>query len=176
MAPEYALSYYKDLTYRISANAIRTAIGSDCIVVGATVPRGFLPAPADGGPIVNEFGMWMKPMELYMEVVKSPLADVDSEAALGAYSMPDPFVPGRFDAAGRDIDRFGHDYFIIGDVEGRGMDDVVGAPARLAGSRRHMARRGFGHPDVHARLAGDGALPSRRRAGPRAGGIVKNDF
>ena len=37
--PDYALSYYEDLTYRISANEIRTRMGSDAVVVGGTVPR-----------------------------------------------------------------------------------------------------------------------------------------
>ena len=45
IAPEYSLSYYEDLTYRISANAIRTALGSDCVVVGGTVRSGFVPLP-----------------------------------------------------------------------------------------------------------------------------------
>jgi len=115
--PEYAVSYYEDLTYRISANAIRTALGSDCIVVGGTVPSSYAPASVGDGVTINEFGMWMKPTELYMEVVKCPLADVETEEALDAYSMPDPFSPGRFEAAKRDIDLFGKHYFVIGDVE-----------------------------------------------------------
>ena len=115
--PEYALSYYEDLTYRISANAIRTALGSDCVVVGATVPLGYAPALAGSGASINEFGMWMKPTELYVEVVKCPLAEVDSEADLAEYSLPDPYAPGRFEAARRDIDRFGKGFFVIGDVE-----------------------------------------------------------
>ena len=96
---EYALSYYEDLTYRISANAIRTALGSDCVVVGGTVARGFEPVPVGDGATLNEFGMWMKPSRLYVDVVKCPLAEVSSEAGLAAWSMPDPFAPGRFDAA-----------------------------------------------------------------------------
>jgi uroporphyrinogen decarboxylase len=115
--PEYALSYYEDLTYRISANAIRTALGSDCVVVGGTVARGFEPVPVGDGATLNEFGMWMKPSRLYVDVVKCPLAEVSSEAGLAEWSMPDPFAPGRFDAARRDIDRFGRDFFVIGDVE-----------------------------------------------------------
>ncbi|MEI6875878.1 MAG: hypothetical protein WCL50_12210, partial [Spirochaetota bacterium] len=117
ITPEYALSYYEDLTYRISANAIRTALGSDCIVVGGTVARGFVPAPVGGGASLNEFGMWMKPSSLYVDVVKCPLAEVGSVEVLDAYSFPDPYSPGRFDAARRDIDRFGKDFFVIGDVE-----------------------------------------------------------
>ena len=34
---EYAWSYYEDLSYRISANNIRTALGSDVVVVGGTM-------------------------------------------------------------------------------------------------------------------------------------------
>ena len=41
--PDYALSYYEDLTYRISANEIRTRMGSDVVVVGGTVPAGYIP-------------------------------------------------------------------------------------------------------------------------------------
>jgi uroporphyrinogen decarboxylase len=117
MAPQYAHSYYEDLTYRISANAIRTALGSDCIVVGGTVARGFTPLPAGSGVLIDEFGMGMRPTELYMEVVKCPLAEVDSETELAAYSLPDPRAPGRFEAARMDIQRFGKDFFVIGDAE-----------------------------------------------------------
>jgi uroporphyrinogen decarboxylase len=41
--PDYALSYYEDLTYRISANRVRTALGSDVVVVGGTVADGYRP-------------------------------------------------------------------------------------------------------------------------------------
>lgn len=115
--PEYALSYYEDLTYRISANAIRTALGSDCAVVGATVARDFRAVPVGDGASLNEFGMWMKPTPLYMEVVRCPLAETGSEEALAEYAFPDPFAPGRFTAAARDIARFGSSHFVIGDVE-----------------------------------------------------------
>jgi len=115
--PGYALSYYEDLTYRISANAIRTRLGSDCVVVGGTVARGFTPAPGLDGASYNEFGMLMRPSSLYVEVVKCPLEGVGSEADLNAYRFPDPYAPGRFDKAERDIARFGKDFFVIGDVE-----------------------------------------------------------
>jgi uroporphyrinogen decarboxylase len=50
-------------------------------------------------------------------VVKCPLAGVDSIDALDAWPSPDPRAAGRFDAAKRDIDRFGRDFFVLGDVE-----------------------------------------------------------
>ena len=65
---EYALSYYEDLTYRISANKVRTAMGSDCVIVGGTVKEGFVPEPVRDNITLNEFGMQMRPTPLYMEV------------------------------------------------------------------------------------------------------------
>jgi len=115
--PRYARSYYEDLTYRISANAIRTAMGSDCVVVGGTVRSGFVPEPVGEGVTANEFGMHMQPTALYVEVVKCPLADAQSAADIERFAFPDPRAPGRFEEARRDIDRFGRDYFVIGDVE-----------------------------------------------------------
>ena len=115
--PDYALSYYEDLTYRISANEIRTRLGSDVVVVGGTVPAGYRPLQVSGDITMNEFGMHMKPTSLYVEVVKCPLENIASVNEVENYSFPDPYASGRFDKAGRDIDIFGKDYFIIGDVE-----------------------------------------------------------
>jgi uroporphyrinogen decarboxylase len=115
--PEYALSYYEDLTYRISANSLRTAMGSDCAVVGGTVRDGYVPESVGGGVTRNEFGMHMKPGPLYVEVVRCPLEGAETVADIEAYDFPDPRAPGRFEAAKRDIGLFGPDYFVIGDVE-----------------------------------------------------------
>ena len=115
--PDYALSYYEDLTYRISANEIRTKMGSDAVVVGGTVPVGYKPGIVKDEITINEFGMHMKPTSLYVEVVKCPLENAMSIRDIENYSFPDPYAAGRFDKAKRDIDRFGKDYFLIGDVE-----------------------------------------------------------
>jgi uroporphyrinogen decarboxylase len=117
IVPDYALSYYEDLTYRISANEIRTRMGSDVVVVGGTVPHGYKPQAVKDDITLNEFGMHMKPTALYVEVVKCPLENAMTAADIEKYSFPDPYARGRFDKAKRDIDRFGRDYFIIGDVE-----------------------------------------------------------
>ena len=37
----YTTSYFEDVTYRISANELRTAMGSDCVIVGGSLPRGY---------------------------------------------------------------------------------------------------------------------------------------
>jgi uroporphyrinogen decarboxylase len=115
--PDYSSSYYEDLTYRISANEIRTTLGSDVVVVGGTVPSGYVPETVSGKVTKNEFGMHMMPTPLYVEVVKCPLDNANSIADIENYSFPDPFSEGRFEKAKRDIDRFGKNYFVIGDVE-----------------------------------------------------------
>jgi uroporphyrinogen decarboxylase len=117
IVPDYALSYYEDLTYRISANEIRTRMGSDVVVVGGTVPNDYKPEVIKDDITMNEFGMHMKPSPLYVEVVKCPLEHAMTAADIENYIFPDPYAKGRFDKARRDIDRFGKDYFVIGDVE-----------------------------------------------------------
>lgn len=117
LEPDYALSYYEDLTYRISANDIRTKMGSDVVVVGGTVPAGYFPEPVANDITKNEFGMHMKPTPLYVEVVKCPLDNITSAKEVEEYNFPDAYAVGRLEKAKRDIDRFGKDFFIIGDVE-----------------------------------------------------------
>ncbi len=146
IVPEYALSYYEDLTYRISANDIRTRIGSDCVVVGGTVRKGFIPEDAGGGATRNEFGMHMKPTRLYVEVVKCPLEAVESSGEIEAYAFPDPNAPGRFDKARRDIDRFGKDFFVIGDVE----LSLFELAWHLTGMEKYLVGMALGEPWVDA--------------------------
>ncbi len=117
IAPDYTWSYYEDLSYRVSANELRTRLGSDCVVVGGQVAEGFAPQTVRDNITTNEFGMHMKPTPLYVEVVKCPLAGVSSVAEVERYQMPDPNAPGRIKNAVRDIARFKKDYFVIGDCE-----------------------------------------------------------
>lgn len=117
MPADYTMSYYEDLTYRISANDIRTAMGSDCVVVGGAMRSDFVPTQISADISTNEFGMHMKPTPLYMEVVKCPLDEAETVEDITNYNFPDAYAPGRFDKAKRDIEHFGQDYFIIGDVE-----------------------------------------------------------
>jgi len=37
----YTTAYYEDVTYRLSNNDLRVAMGSDCVVVGGDLPRGY---------------------------------------------------------------------------------------------------------------------------------------
>jgi uroporphyrinogen decarboxylase len=114
---QYTTSYYEDLSYRISANALRTAMGSDCVIVGGGLPAGYQHPVRPDGCIVNEFGMVMRQGPLYMEVIEAPLADVSSVDEVEDFAFPDPGAPGRYDDAQAEIERYGGDYFIIGDLE-----------------------------------------------------------
>jgi uroporphyrinogen decarboxylase len=117
IVPDYSFSYYEDLTYRISANEIRTKMGSDVVVVGATVPSGYVSESVSGDVTKNEFGMHMKPGPLYVDVVKCPLDNAVTREDIESYPFPDPYAIGRLDKARRDIDKYSDRYFVIGDVE-----------------------------------------------------------
>jgi uroporphyrinogen decarboxylase len=113
----YSRSYYEDVTYRISANDLRTALGSDCAIVGAGLPAGYEHPKTDDGCIVNEFGMKMKQGILYYDVVGMPFAGDVTADAVRAFPWPDPLTQGRFDRAAEDIATFGQEYFVVGDLE-----------------------------------------------------------
>lgn len=113
----YTTSYYEDVTYRISANELRTAMGSDCVVVGGSLPRGYSHPVTPEGFIVNEYGMVMRQGPLYMEVVVPPLKHAASEQDIIDHGYPDPYAEGRFDDAKRAIETYKDEYFIVGDVE-----------------------------------------------------------
>lgn len=117
MPLEYTESYYEDLKYRISANKLRTALGSDCIVVGGELPEGYQLKKLENGHIINEFGMEMRQGPLYMEVVDAPLSDIETVEEAEGYDFPNPHAPGRFKRAEADIHEFGDEYYVIGDCE-----------------------------------------------------------
>jgi uroporphyrinogen decarboxylase len=113
----YTTSYYEDVTYRLSNNDLRVAMGSDCVIVGAGLPRGYAHPTDENGWLINEFGMKMREGPVYMDVVVHPLADVQTAEEIAAYSFPDPLAEGRYDDAAFYIEKYKHDYFIVGDME-----------------------------------------------------------
>lgn len=114
---DYTMSYYEDLTYRISANELRIKMGSDCVIVGGSVASNFVPEKISDTVYTNEFGMHMEPTSLYVEVVKAPLEGVETVEEIENYNFPDAYAPGRFDKAREDIAKYKDDYFVIGNVE-----------------------------------------------------------
>ena len=113
----YTTSYFEDVTYRISANELRLAMGSDVVVVGGSLPSGYShPVPAEGR-IINEFGMLMEQGPLYMQTVEAPLANATSVKDVENHPFPDPYANGRFDDAQLYTNKYKQDHVIIGDLE-----------------------------------------------------------
>ena len=114
----YTTAWYEDVTYRLSANELRVAMGSDCVVVGAGLPRGYEHPVDEEGYVINEFGMKLRQGPVYMEVVAPPpMAHFETAADVEAFEFPDPLAEGRYDDAAMYIDKYRGEYFIIGDME-----------------------------------------------------------
>ena len=113
----YSPAWFEDISHRISGNALRVAMGSDCVVVGPGPARGFHAVPDTTGVVINEFGMAMRRGIHYMELVGHPLAGVSDPGEVADFSFPDPLAAGRLDAAAREIGRYRGRYFIWGDIE-----------------------------------------------------------
>lgn len=113
----FTTAYYEDVTYRISANDPRVAMGSDCVVVGASLPRGYAHPVDASGCIRNEFGMKMRQGPVYMEVVEHPLAKVKEAKQVEDFAFPDPLAEGRYDDAAKDIEKYKPSHFLVGEME-----------------------------------------------------------
>lgn len=108
---------YEDVTYRISANELRLAMGSDVVVTGASVSDDFKIEPNEKGHWYNEYKMLMRQGDIYVEVVDYPLAHAQTKADVDAYIFPDIDAPGRYRDAEALIKKYKNDYLIIGDIE-----------------------------------------------------------
>ncbi|MGA2985821.1 MAG: uroporphyrinogen decarboxylase family protein [Terriglobia bacterium] len=142
----FTTSYYEDVTYRISGNDLRVAMGSDCVVVGASLPRGYTHPVDDSGCIINEFGMRMREGPIYIEVVEHPLAGVKGAEQVNDFVFPDPLAEGRYDDAARFIEKYRQSHFIVGDME-LTMFDMM---AQLVGLEKLLLDMAMGEPYVEA--------------------------
>lgn len=113
----YTDNLYEDVTYRISANELRTAMGSDVVVIGASVSDTFKIEKDPDGTWLNEYHMKMRQGDIYVEVVDYPLAHAQTKADIDAYAFPDPDAPGRFRDAEKLIEKFHDEYLVFGDIE-----------------------------------------------------------
>ena len=113
----YTDNLYEDVTYRISGNEIRTAMGSDVVITGASVADDFKTEIDSDGTWLNEYRMRMRQGDIYVEVVDYPLAGAQTAADIAAYSFPDPHASGRYKDVKALVKKYKDDYFIIGDIE-----------------------------------------------------------
>lgn len=113
----WSKSWFEDITFRISGNEIRTALGSDCVIVGACAAEGFKDKGEKGGVRVNEFGMKMKQGPIYVDVIGGPFESIKTASEVEHFEWPDPHDPSRYVHAEEDIAKFKDSHFIIGDCE-----------------------------------------------------------
>jgi uroporphyrinogen decarboxylase len=114
----FTTAYFEDVTYRLSANELRVAMGSDCVMVGASLPRGYEHPVDENGYATNEFNMKMRQGPIYMEVVPpAPMSHFETPDDVEAFEFPDPLAEGRFDDADMYIKKYKDEYFIVGDME-----------------------------------------------------------
>ncbi len=113
----YTNNLFEDVTYRISGNEIRIALGSDVIVTGSGTSDDFEVKKNSDGTWFNEYGMRMKQGAIYVEPVENPIAYAKTAADIETYSFPDPNAPGRYTDAEGLVKKYKDDYLIFGDIE-----------------------------------------------------------
>ena len=113
----YTDNPYEDVTYRISCNELRLAMGSDVVITGASVSDDYRIVIEEDGTWLNEYGMRMRQGDIYVEVVNYPLANAETKADILAYKFPDPDAPGRYRDAEALVKKYKDDYLIFGDIE-----------------------------------------------------------
>jgi len=113
----YTENLYEDVTYRISANELRIAMGSDVVITGASVSDDFSIKKESDGTWFNEYRMKMCQGDIYVEVVNYPLSNAETKADIDTYQFPDPDASGRYRDAEKLVEKYKKDYLIIGDIE-----------------------------------------------------------
>ena len=66
----YTQNLFEDVTYRISGNEVRTAMGSDVVVTGAAEADDFHAERDADNTWLNEYGMRMRQGEIYAEIIE----------------------------------------------------------------------------------------------------------
>ncbi|MEI6101390.1 MAG: uroporphyrinogen decarboxylase family protein [Eubacteriales bacterium] len=113
----YTRNLYEDVTYRISGNEVRLAMGSDVVITGASEREDFTPHRFPDGTWLNEYNMRMKQGDIYVEVVEYPLAQITTKADVDEYTWPDPLEKSRYRDAEYYVGKYKNEYLIIGDIE-----------------------------------------------------------
>jgi uroporphyrinogen decarboxylase len=131
---------YEDVSWRISGNEVRVALGSEIVVTGTSEAADYRPDYLPDGRWHNEYGMTMKPGELYTEVDEYPLAEVETASDIRSFSLPDLSRPGRFDDVDSLVARY-HDEFVV--IGGMGVT-IMSLIQQLAGIEKLMMDMALG--------------------------------
>ncbi len=142
----YTNNLFEDVTYRVSGNEIRLAMGSDVVVTGAGVCDDFKTEVLPDGTWFNEYGMKMKQGSIYVEIVEFPMGNVQTVEEVEAYKFPDPYANGRYRDAEELIKKYKNDYVIIGDIE----VTIFSLAQQLLGMEKLMIAMAMGEDYVNA--------------------------
>lgn len=113
----YTNNIYEDVTYRISGNEIRLAMGSDVVIVGPSESKDFAAEKFEDGTWTNEYHMRMKKGDIYVEVAEYPLADAMTKDDVEAFEWMDTADPSRYWDVEEQVKKYKDDYVVIGDIE-----------------------------------------------------------
>lgn len=105
------------LSTRISHTDLLIHLGNDAVGTAAIAPKDYPSRKNSDGTITNEYGMVFKPMGLYNEFFKYPLAHAETIEDIEQYSFPNPFAEGRYNDVDRKVAGYKKDYGVIGDLE-----------------------------------------------------------
>jgi len=113
----YTDNLYEDVTYRISANEVRTAMGSDVVITGVSVSDKFKIINEPDGTWLNEYQMRMRRGEIFVEVIDYPLEHSETKTDIITYNFPDPDASGRYRDVEALVKKFHDKFLIFGDIE-----------------------------------------------------------
>ena len=115
------LPYEKPLDSMLSTRAshmdLLVEMGVDAVGIATCAPTHHPTITLPDGRIKNEWGMVFIDTGLYNEFHQFPLAHAQTARDIEAFHFPDPFAPGRWDAAQKTIDKYGKTHGIIADLE-----------------------------------------------------------
>ena len=111
-------SIFEDVTWRISANALRVKMGSDLVIVGASPASNWKKEVEKDGTWLDEYGLRMRQGTIYVDIIDVPLKNAETVEDIDNYHFPDPYAPGRYERAEADIAKFKDEYCVVGDIEG----------------------------------------------------------
>lgn len=105
------------LSTRVSHTEMLLHLGNDAVIVGPCRPTAFPTKTLPNDRTLDEWGFEAETHGYYGEIVARPLSHVTNVEQLNQYNFPDPLAPGRYYLAQKQIEKYKHDYAIVGDLE-----------------------------------------------------------
>lgn len=105
------------LSTRASHMDLMVKLGADAVGITVCAPSNNPTVNLENDLIKNEWGMVFKNTGQYNEFYEFPLAHAETARDIDEFNFPDPFAPGRWEAAQKTIDKYGKTHGIIADLE-----------------------------------------------------------